>query len=72
MQQSHLRSLYSHWTKTLWKSRLGVVLQPDVDYDGELLGSNLPRRAPVALTSGRGYLGVSGQLALIQSVSPSV
>lgn len=66
-----LRSLYSHWTKTLRKSRLGVLLKPDVDYDGELLGINLPRRAPVALTAGRGYLGVSGQLALIQSVSPS-
>ena len=64
-----LRGLYSHWTKTLRKSRLGVLLQPDVDYDGELLGAALPRRAPVALTAGRGYLGVGGQLALIQSMS---
>ncbi|CAI3793537.1 FtsK/SpoIIIE domain-containing protein [Pseudarthrobacter sp. MM222] len=64
-----LRGLYSHWTKTLRKSRLGVLLQPDVDYDGELLGAVLPRRAPVALTPGRGYIGVGGQLALIQSMS---
>jgi len=64
-----LRGLYSHWTKTLRKSRLGVLLQPDVDYDGELLGAALPRRAPVALTAGRGYIGVGGQLALIQSMS---
>jgi S-DNA-T family DNA segregation ATPase FtsK/SpoIIIE len=64
-----LRGLYSHWTKTLRKSRLGVLLQPDVDYDGELLGTALPRRAPVALSAGRGYIGVGGQLALIQSMS---
>ncbi|CEA06769.1 ESX-1 secretion system protein EccCa1 [Arthrobacter saudimassiliensis] len=66
-----LRGLYSHWTKTLRKSRLGVLLQPDVDYDGELLGAMLPRRAPVALTTGRGYISVGGQLALIQSISPA-
>jgi S-DNA-T family DNA segregation ATPase FtsK/SpoIIIE len=65
-----LRGLYGHWTKTLRKSRLGVILQPDVDYDGELLGVTLPRRAPVALTVGRGYIGVGGQKALIQSISP--
>jgi S-DNA-T family DNA segregation ATPase FtsK/SpoIIIE len=65
-----LRGLYSHWTKTIRKSRLGVLLQPDVNYDGELLGAVLPRKAPVALTAGRGYIGVGGQLALIQSISP--
>ncbi|MET3904804.1 FtsK/SpoIIIE domain-containing protein [Paenarthrobacter sp. 4246] len=65
-----LRGLYSHWTKSIRKSRLGVVLQPDVNYDGELLGATLPRKAPVALTAGRGYLGVGGQMSLIQSLSP--
>ena len=64
-----LRSLYSHWTKTLRKSRLGVLLQPDVDYDGDLLGATLPRKAPGAITTGRGYIGVGGQMALIQSIS---
>jgi S-DNA-T family DNA segregation ATPase FtsK/SpoIIIE len=65
-----LRGLYSHWTKTIRKSRLGVLLQPDVNYDGELLGAVLPRKAPVALTPGRGYISVGGQPALIQSISP--
>ena len=64
-----LRSLYSHWSKTVRKSRLGVLLQPDVNYDGELLGAVVPRKAPVALTAGRGYLSVGGQMALIQSMS---
>jgi DNA segregation ATPase FtsK/SpoIIIE, S-DNA-T family len=65
-----LRGLYTHWTKTVRKSRLGVLLQPDINYDGELLGTALPRKSPVALTAGRGYIGVGGQLALIQSMSP--
>jgi DNA segregation ATPase FtsK/SpoIIIE, S-DNA-T family len=69
-RSADLRSLYSHWTKTLRKARLGVVLQPDIDYDGELLGVSLPRRAPVALTAGRGYLAVGGQVALVQTISP--
>ncbi len=65
-----LRGLYGHWTKTVRKSRLGVLLQPDVNYDGELFGATLPRKAPVAMTAGRGYLSVGGQIALIQSISP--
>lgn len=64
-----LRGLYSHWTKTLRKSRCGVLLQPDVDYDGDLLGVRLPRTAPVVLTQGRGYACSGGALALIQSIS---
>lgn len=68
-RSSDLRGLYSHWTKTVRKSRLGVLLQPDVDYDGELLGATLPRKAPVAITAGRGYIGVGGRTALIQSIS---
>ncbi|MFC7623808.1 FtsK/SpoIIIE domain-containing protein [Microlunatus sp. GCM10028923] len=66
-----LRSLYSHWTKTVRKSRCGVLLQPNVDYDGELLGVTLPRRAPVAMTAGRGYACVAGGMALVQAASPS-
>ncbi|HEY9293151.1 MAG TPA: FtsK/SpoIIIE domain-containing protein [Microlunatus sp.] len=66
-----LRSLYSHWTKAVRKSRCGVLLQPNIDYDGELLGTNLPRRSPVALTPGRGYACVAGGMALIQASSPT-
>ncbi|MFL4474285.1 FtsK/SpoIIIE domain-containing protein [Paeniglutamicibacter sp. MACA_103] len=69
-RSADLRGLYAHWTKTLRKSRCGVLLVPDVDYDGELLGVTLPRRAPVAVTPGRGYLCVGGASAFIQSVGP--
>ena len=66
-----LRSMYSHWTKTIRKARCGVLLQPNVDYDGELLGVTLPRRAPVAVTPGRGYVVSGGMLDFLQAVSPS-
>ena len=66
-----LRSMYSHWTKTIRKARCGVLLQPNVDYDGELLGVNLPRRAPVAVTPGRGYVVSGGMLDFLQAMSPS-
>ncbi|WP_230207965.1 FtsK/SpoIIIE domain-containing protein [Microlunatus sp. Gsoil 973] len=66
-----LRTLYSHWTKAVRKSRCGVLLQPNVDYDGELLGVTLPRRAPVAITPGRGYACVAGAVALVQTSAPS-
>ena len=42
-----LRTMYSHWTKMVRKSRTGVLLQPHVDYDGDMFSMNLPRRAPV-------------------------
>jgi S-DNA-T family DNA segregation ATPase FtsK/SpoIIIE len=66
-----LRGLYSHWTKTIRKSRCGVLLQPNIDYDGELLGVTLPRRSPVAMTPGRGYACVAGGMALVQTASPT-
>ncbi len=68
-RSADLRSLYSHWTRSVRKSRCGVLLQPDVDYDGELLGVTLPRRAPVALTVGRGYAASGGAVRLVQTAS---
>ncbi|WP_187977395.1 FtsK/SpoIIIE domain-containing protein [Mycetocola sp. JXN-3] len=70
-RSADLRSLYGHWTKVLRKSRCGVLLQPDVDYDGELLGVTLPRRSPVAATVGRGYVCVGGTAAFAQTMSPN-
>ncbi|WP_396289402.1 FtsK/SpoIIIE domain-containing protein [Curtobacterium sp. KT1] len=68
-RSADLRSMYSHWTRSVRKSRCGVLLQPDVDYDGELLGVTLPRRAPVALTVGRGYAASGGAVRLVQTAS---
>lgn len=69
-RSDELRTMYSHWTKQVRKSRAGVVLQPNIDYDGELFGGTLPRRAPVELTVGRGYLAAGGGYELVQTMSP--
>lgn len=70
-RNSDLRSMYSHWTRTLRKSRNGVALQPNTDFDGEFFGGTIPRKAPVALTRGRGYAFSGGDVALVQSVASS-
>ena len=61
-----LRSAYTHWTRPLRQSKVGLLLQPNVDLDGELLGQPLPRRAPVALTVGRGWLMSGSDLEVVQ------
>lgn len=65
-----LRTLYNHWTKNLRKATCGILLQPNVDMDGDLLGAKLPRKAPVELTQGRGYAVSNGTVQLIQAVQP--
>ena len=47
-----------------------MLLQPNTDYDGDLFSTNLPRRSPVALTQGRGYVILGGAPILAQMVSP--
>ncbi|QWW19525.1 FHA domain-containing protein [Schaalia sp. 19OD2882] len=66
-----IRGLYSHWTKTLRRSRCGVVLQPNIDMDSDLLSARIPRRSPVAMTVGRGYLCLNGSAHLLQMAVPS-
>ncbi|CAN5640155.1 hypothetical protein BH20ACT2_BH20ACT2_26060 [soil metagenome] len=61
-----LRTLYTHWTKALRASKVGVLLRPDPDLDGDLLGTRLPRRSTVPLGVGRGYLVVGGDVELVQ------
>lgn len=37
--------------------------EPNVDMDGDLLSARIPRRAPVVMTAGRGYLCLNGGAA---------
>jgi S-DNA-T family DNA segregation ATPase FtsK/SpoIIIE len=64
-----LRSLYGHWTQTVRRSKAGVLLRPNIDLDGDLLGMTLPRRAPVRLGVGRGYLVHNGEFDIVQVAS---
>ncbi len=61
-----LRSAYGHWTRAVRAARLGVLLDPDVDLDGDLLGVRLPRRWPVAPAPGRGFVVANGSAHLAQ------
>lgn len=55
-----LRSRYGHWTREVRADGAGLLLQPDLDLDGDLLGVRLPRRPPVAAAPGRGWLAGTG------------
>jgi DNA segregation ATPase FtsK/SpoIIIE, S-DNA-T family len=62
-----LRGGFAHWTRTLRQARAGVLLQPNLAVDGELLGVRLPRRVPVGLeVPGRGFLVDDGVARLVQ------
>ncbi len=65
-----LRGLYSHWARTLRHSRAGLLLQPDVDLDGDLLSVRLPRRTTTSISAGRGYLCAGGEVELVQIAQP--
>jgi DNA segregation ATPase FtsK/SpoIIIE, S-DNA-T family len=61
-----LRTAYGHWSRALRQSRNGLLLQPDLTGDGNLLGVRLPRRLPVPLLPGRGFLVSAGEAGLVQ------
>jgi S-DNA-T family DNA segregation ATPase FtsK/SpoIIIE len=67
-----LRGSLGHWTRALRRSRLGVLLRPNLDLDGELLGTSLPRRVSVPWTAGRGFLVINGEPTIVQWLAPDV
>jgi hypothetical protein len=50
---------YSGWIPEVKKDRHGIVLQPDPDMDGDLLGVTLSRSSRNH-PAGRGVMGVTG------------
>ena len=61
-----VRAAYGHWLRIVRQSRAGVLLQPDLAADGDLLGVRLPRRLAVPLVPGRGFAVESGESRLVQ------
>jgi DNA segregation ATPase FtsK/SpoIIIE, S-DNA-T family len=66
-----LRSDFGQWYRPLRRSRTGLLLQPDLPGDGDLLGARLPRRVPVPLVPGRGFLVTAGSAELVQVSLPT-
>jgi S-DNA-T family DNA segregation ATPase FtsK/SpoIIIE len=65
-----VRGSYGHWLREVRKSRTGLLLQPDLSTDGDLLGVRLPRRLSTPLVSGRGFLVDNGDARLVQIATP--
>jgi len=61
-----LRSAYGSWTQLVRRSRLGVLLRPQPDLDGDLLGAVLPRRRALAPRPGHGYLVDDQGIQIVQ------
>jgi DNA segregation ATPase FtsK/SpoIIIE, S-DNA-T family len=67
-----LRGGFAHWSRPLRQARAGVLLQPNLTADGDLLGARLPRRVAVGLgVAGRGFVVGDGLAHLAQlAVAP--
>jgi S-DNA-T family DNA segregation ATPase FtsK/SpoIIIE len=57
---------FAGWLRELRKEEHGVLLDPDPDVDGDLLGTRLPRRSNPVFPPGRGYLVERGTASLVQ------
>jgi S-DNA-T family DNA segregation ATPase FtsK/SpoIIIE len=57
---------YGGWLREMRKDEHGLLLDPDLDVDGDLLGVRLPRRSNPVFPPGRGYYVYRGSLELVQ------
>lgn len=64
-----LRGMFGHWSQTVRRSRAGLLLQPALDRDGELLGARLPFKVQTSFPPGRGFLVCDGNATIVQTAS---
>jgi DNA segregation ATPase FtsK/SpoIIIE, S-DNA-T family len=64
------RRQYSGTIPDMRKDGIAVLLQPDTDSDGDLVGVSLPRRTRGAWPEGRGYLAERGAAELVHVALP--
>ena len=57
---------YGGWLRELRKEENGLLLDPDLDVDGDIFGVRLPRRTNAVFPPGRGYLVRRGVVELVQ------
>ena len=65
-----LRTSYSPWHVQLRKDGAGVILNPNLELDGDLLGVRFPWRRAISFPVGRGMLVDAGQYDVVQVVGP--
>ncbi len=61
-----LRTQYGHWTQTVRRSKAGLLLNPNLDLDADLLGTRLPSRLHTQMMQGRGFLVGDGRAEVVQ------
>lgn len=61
---------YAPWFRELLKEENGLLLDPQLDIDGELFGVRLPRATNAVFPIGRGYAVFRGQFELVQIAAP--
>jgi DNA segregation ATPase FtsK/SpoIIIE, S-DNA-T family len=59
-------STFSPWLVELRKEKYGLLLEPDLTVDGDILGVQLPRRTNPVFPPGRGFLVDRGTFELVQ------
>ncbi len=64
------RRQYSGTIPEMRKDGIALLLQPDTDSDGDLVGVTLPRRTRGAWPEGRGYVAERGTAELVQVALP--
>lgn len=65
LETGHARH-YAAWLREIRKDGRGMLLDPTLDLDGELLGARLPRRSNPFFPPGRGYVVSDGRVTLAQ------
>jgi DNA segregation ATPase FtsK/SpoIIIE, S-DNA-T family len=65
-ERSAAQRAFAGWLRELRKEEHGLLLDPDLDVDGDILGARLPRRSSLVFPPGRGYLIERGNVALVQ------
>ncbi len=60
------RMISNLWIRELRKDGQGLLLMPESQADGDVLGVNLPRRQSTVMVTGRGYLAARGSVVLVQ------
>ncbi|MGI9624242.1 MAG: FtsK/SpoIIIE domain-containing protein [Acidimicrobiales bacterium] len=61
-----LHGRFDHWTRRVRHFGNGLLLQPRLEADGDLLGVRLPRQLSVPSAPGRGFLVRAGRVDLVQ------
>ncbi|MEA2127901.1 MAG: segregation ATPase FtsK/SpoIIIE, family, partial [Solirubrobacteraceae bacterium] len=57
---------YAPWIREIRKDGRGMLLDPSLELDGDLLGARLPRRTNAVFPPGRGYVVIDARVTLAQ------